>query len=297
MHKYLKSIGFSNVNKRADLHKLMIDVIEHADEKITAANYGDGVFTEFIKYYGQEFGVSVCGAMDDDGHFHVDYYYPFLYGKEITSDEPVNIERNSERDSFAGSCDDLRIGVTLIFYLQFPGKYICDNGLKEGELPMEHSITLTGLGKEGVILLPIEKDKEAVMVEKEQSKKKTDLLAAARDGDEEAMESLTMEDMDTYSMISERIMTDDVFTIVDSFFMPHGIECNQYSILGEIMDFHFSTNNVTGEEICIMTLESNDMQYKICINRKNLLGEPEIGRRFKGIILLQGRIEEKLPFV
>ena len=34
------------------------------------------------------------------------------------------------------------------------------------------------------------------------------------------MESLTMEDMDTYSMISQRIVTDDILTIVDSYFMP-----------------------------------------------------------------------------
>ena len=47
------------------------------------------------------------------------------------------------------------------------------------------------------------------------------------------MEDLTMEDMDTYSMISERIVTDDVLTIVDSYFMPNGIECDQYGILGE----------------------------------------------------------------
>ena len=51
------------------------------------------------------------------------------------------------------------------------------------------------------------------------------------------MEDLTMEDMDMYSMISERIVTDDVLTIVDTCFMPHGIECDQYSVMGEIVDF------------------------------------------------------------
>lgn len=42
-------------------------------------------------------------------------------------------------------------------------------------------------------------------------KNRSNLIAAARDGDEEAMESLTMEDMDTYSMISQRIATEDLF--------------------------------------------------------------------------------------
>ena len=57
-------------------------------------------------------------------------------------------------------------------------------------------------------------------MERELAKNRTNLIAAARNGDEEAMESLTMEDMDTYSMISQRIVTDDILTIVDSYFMP-----------------------------------------------------------------------------
>ena len=299
MHKYLRSVGFSDIKRRKELHLLLLDVIEHYDRKIETDNYSDGKFTEFTKYYGQDFGVSVCGSVDESGQIHVDYYYPFLYGDDTTTMELVTIERHAEKDSFAGSCDDLRIGVTLIFYLQNPGKYISEHGIEEGELKKGTGLCLTALGKEGMILLPLEKDKAAVMGEKEQSKKKSDLLAAARDGDEEAMESLTMEDMDTYSMISERIMTDDVLTIVDSYFMPHGIECDQYNILGEILDYQYCNNVVTDEEICLMTLESNDMQYKICINKKDLLGEPDVGRRFKGVILLQGRIledDEVKPF-
>lgn len=72
-------------------------------------------------------------------------------------------------------------------------------------------MTLTGLAEEGRVLLPAMKDKEAVKVEKEVMKNRSNLIAAARDGDEEAMESLTMEDMDTYSMISQRIATEDLF--------------------------------------------------------------------------------------
>ena len=49
-------------------------------------------------------------------------------------------------------------------------------------------------------------------------------MAAAREGDEEAMESLTLEDIDTYSMISKRIMTEDILSIVDTYFMPYGID-------------------------------------------------------------------------
>ena len=60
------------------------------------------------------------------------------------------------------------------------------------------------------------------------------------------MESLTMDDIDTYAMISQRLTKEDVFSIVDSFFMPSGLECDQYSVMGEIVDFVNFKNILTG---------------------------------------------------
>ena len=51
-----------------------------------------------------------------------------------------------------------------------------------------------------------------------------------------AIESLTLEDMDTYTTISKKIQKEDVFSLVDTYFMPYGVECDQYSILGEITE-------------------------------------------------------------
>lgn len=199
------------------------------------------------------------------------------------------IEKHAEKESFAGACDDLRIGVTLIFYLQNAAEYL-QQRQKDGMFPGGQPLTLSGLAREGKILFPVEKDKEAVKAERELTKNRNHLIAAARNGDEEAMESLTMEDMDTYSMISQRIATDDILSIVDSYFMPYGIECDQYSVMGEIVDFMTFKNIITGEEICQITIDCNDMLFDVCINREDLLGELKIGRRFKGIIWLQGQL-------
>ena len=116
------------------------------------------------------------------------------------------------------------------------------------------------------------------------------LIAAARNGDEDAIESLTLEDMDMYSMISRRIMYEDVLSIVDTYFMPYGVECDQYSIMGEILNYQLVENSITNEEIYILTLDCNELTFDICINKEDLVGEPERGRRFRGTIWLQGRI-------
>lgn len=289
MHSYLRAVGFSEIKKRRQIEEIIQDVIETYDEKNVVEDYEDGIFAEFSKNYGCDCGITVCGQYDENNEFHVEYYFPFFRGTGITTDENVVIERHTAQQSFAGACDDLRIGVTLIFYLQNAAEYMLEN--QKGIAPEgRKTLTISGLAKEGMVLLPLQKDKEAARVERELAKNRSNLIAAARNGDEDAMESLTMEDMDTYSMISRRIVREDIFSIVDSYFMPYGIECDQYNVMGEILDFMVFKNILTGEEVYQLTLDSNDVQFDVCINKKDLLGEPQTGRRFKGIIWLQGQL-------
>ena len=77
------------------------------------------------------------------------------------------------------------------------------------------------------------------------------LIAAAREGDEDAIESLTLEDIDTYSMLSRRIVNEDIFSIVDTSFMPYGIESDQYAVLGEILNVSQTTNRITDQKFIL----------------------------------------------
>ena len=47
---------------------------------------------------------------------------------------------------------------------------------------------------------------------------------------------------------------------------------------------------MTLEEIYQMTINCNDLIFDMCINAKDIYGEPMIGRRFKGSIWMQGYI-------
>lgn len=289
MHKFLPAIGFSCIDRRKELEEILQDVVDSYDEKIVTESNREGLFAEFSKNFGCDCGITVCGEYDENNQFHIDYYFPFFRGTGITTQEPLVIEQRASNKSYAGICDDIRIGVTLIFYIQNAGEYL-SNKSRRNILSESLPVSLSGLAYEGKILLPVQKNKEQVRIEQEATQNRNHLIAEARKGDEEAMESLTIDDIDTYSMISKRIETEDIFTIVDSYFMPYGIECDQYNIMGEITDCMDFQNTLTGEEIYHLTVECNDLQFDICINKKDLLGEPEKGRRFKGIIWLQGEI-------
>ena len=39
-----------------------------------------------------------------------------------------------------------------------------------------------------------------------------------------------------------------------------------------------------------MMISCNEMMFDLCINKEDLIGEPAIGRRFRGDIWLQGEV-------
>ena len=180
MHSYLRAVGFSKLKNRSEIRELIRDVVKNYDEKTAVEEHPDGVFVEFSKYYGCDCGVTVCGQYDEDNRFHVDYYFPFFRGTGVTTQEQVTVEKHLDKESYAGACDDLRIGITLIFYLQNAAEYLVEH--YKGNLNHQ-PLTLSGLASEGRILFPALKDKEAVKVDKEITKNRSHLIAAARNGD------------------------------------------------------------------------------------------------------------------
>lgn len=153
-------------------------------------------------------------------------------------------------------------------------------------------VSLTALSLGGMILLPSHRKVEPVKAKRAQEEREK-LIQAAKNGDEAAIENLTIEDIDTYNQLSQRILKEDVFTIVDSSFMPCGVECDQYQVVGEILELTEETNHYTKEIVYIMVIECNNLNITVAVNKADLLGEPDIGRRFKGQIWLQGSVAFK----
>lgn len=289
MHKYMRAIGFSNYTDRKKLKELLTDVIMNSDKRSYSLNQDEIMVGEFCKNFASNLGIAVCGEFDEDDRFVYEYYYPYITGNGVSSYEDISVERHASKESYAGVCDDINVGISIIFYLQNIIPYIKAN--VSGKLPIRGtSVTFSGLSLKGTVLMPIKKDEEEIEKIKERTVKRKNLLSEARQGNEEAIETLTLEDMDMYSAISKHISKDDIFSMVDTYFMPYGVECDQYSVLGEIENVKIVTNDVTGEQMYILTICSNELTFDVCINIIDLFGEPKVGRRFKGVVWLQGYI-------
>ena len=117
------------------------------------------------------------------------------------------------------------------------------------------------------------------------------MVAEAKGGAMDALEALVLEDIDNLSNIGARLQKEDVMSIVETSFVPYGMETELYKVLGIIESVDTVINPVLGEKLYILKLLCNDVVFDICINSLNLSGEPLPGRRFRGILWLQGRVE------
>lgn len=285
----MRAIGFSKFNSIKDLQKLITDVIVEGPRRSYTSMDDDTMIATFSREFAPGVGITVVGQFSEDDQFTYDYYYPYIESYVVSTEESISVERHAATESYAGVVEDIHVGVSIIFYVQNMIPYI--NAMRSDMLPVQGTtLSLSALSLGGNVILPLKKTASDLISNRNFEKSRTQLISAARAGDEEAMESLTLNDMDTYTTIAQRIQTEDVFTLVDTYFMPYGVECDQYAILGEIVELEELNNSITGEGLYRMTLLCNDIELDLCVNKEDVYGIPAVGRRYKGTIWLQGRI-------
>lgn len=286
MHKFLRSIGFGGYQKKKEIGKLLDELAQSAVRMKQVEIDQDTKLCEIRAEAAPGMGIVMVGELDEQGNFDREYYYPYMTGTDSSSTADCSVQRHTEKETYAGLLDENRVGISLIFYVA--------NGVEYRERVLRkqpcrvQSVNLTGMSAEGKILLPLKKTQQQIETARVAFRDRNELVEAAKNGDEDAIETLTIEDIDLYSQISRRVMKEDIYSIVDSTFMPSGIECDQYSVLGEIFHVEEKKNRITDELVYDLTLDCNDLIFHVCIAARDLLGEPKAGRRFKGQIWMQG---------
>ena len=287
MHKYMRAIGFSNIKDKKELKEILTDAVMTSSERAYTVLDDSEKVAVMSKSISPSLGINVCGEFDEEGHFVYDYYFPYLRSFVKSIQEEIAVERHSSQVSFAGVCEEVNFGVILIFYLQnFAGYF---EAKKNNTLEKSY-VSLTGLSTVGRIIFPIQKSMLQKRTQRIYSEKRKDLMQEARKGVESAIESLTMQDVGLYNTICKKIMESDIYSLVDTTFIPCGVESDHYAVLGEIINVKKETNMYTNEKIFILTIQCNDIMMDIAINSEDLMGEPSVGRRFKGDIWLQGSV-------
>lgn len=289
MHSYLRAIGFSRYKSRKQLEKIYYETLRKPNRKIITTISIDTSLIQYEKDFGPGIGLTLIGEYDVNGALSIEHYYPYIKGQTFSTYEGITIEKQADKESYAGVCEDYRLGMTLIFYLQNIADYAKSKWLNYSNRQFSN-VKLAALSINATILLGVYRDKIQKRFDAEQKDFRNHLLAAAKDGDTEAIENLTLDEMDIYTSISGRVRKEDIFSIVDTSFMPCGVECDHYMVLGNIIKVEKLKNEYTDETVYNLLVEANDVTLNIGINEIDLQGEPLEGRRFHGEVWLQGYV-------
>ena len=288
MHSFLPAIGFSSINNRQQLEPVYRQILQSPTKKIITTISSDTNLVQISKNFGDNFGISLVGEMSSSGALSIEYYFPYVNSKLTTNHLNIYAEKYTDKNAYAGVSSNYNLGMTLIFFITNVADYEKSKWLNKSNKNISKTY-FSGLSNNGTIILDINKSNDNDTT-KTLNHKRNKLIEAAKKGDPAAIESLTLEDMDTYNLIGKRTHSEDILSIVESSFMPVGIETDHYAIIGNITACRETTNSFTNENVYILDIECNDLSFTIAINKKNLLGEPAPGRRFKGDIWLQGHI-------
>ena len=289
MHHFLPAIGLKRINSRKKLSDFLMDVETSFTHHELIAAEEEIDFCEFSKEFAPGIGIATFGELDMEEYFERQYYFPYFIGTGITSYGDIVVEKRIDRDAYIGICDDVKVGINLYFHLQNTVEYLKEIRIFDASIT-HTSITLSALCNAGIVILPLMKNKIQKKKQKQETKNRQLLVSAARTGNQQAIESLTLDNIDIYSKVSQRLITEDIFSVVDTYIMPNGIECDTYSILGTILELNTVENEYSGEELYIMKMEVNDLKFDVCVPVTHVIGEPQVGRRFKGDVWLQGRV-------
>lgn len=288
MHNFLKTIGFSNLRTRQETEQLL-NFAAKTSEKCLQTKLENGVtFAEIYMDVAEGIGIALRGDVDTNGIFRMEHYFPYFIGKTISMEESVFFSKKVDSEAYTGMSEDRRVGVSMIFFLQNAVDFLV-NGKQDSE--ETRVVSLAALASSGKVLLPTVSMQTASVKEAVNSSGRAELMEAAKKGDKEAIETLTIDDIDLYEKITRRLKNEDIFSIVETSFVPYGSESDNYTVLGIIDSVEAVTNKITGEKLYVMDIRCNDIPFPVCINASDLLGEPKPGRRFRGNVWMQGHVD------
>lgn len=290
MHTYLSAIGFKNITNITQENLLLDSVINKPTHKKLVENPYDSehVYAELSLEFMSGIGLKVIGQYDGNNQFHMESYYPYAYGRFISVSEECYIAKKLDNTEYSGLCEDYRVGVSLIFHYIDTVEQI---GKPEGNRSSgKRDIKLSALSTNGVVLLPT-LHSNRVIDGTDEGMVNLQMVAEAKNGNSEAIERLTMEELDIFTQIDKRIENEDLLSIVETSLIPYGMDSEVYKILGVILEVEYLVNPILNEKLARLKLRCNGIIFDVVINCMDLQGEPEVGRRFRGIIWLQGVAE------
>lgn len=285
---YISALGFSAYNTKEKAEKLVTEIIESPNTRYISNYKTDEIKVEYYREYGTEFGLIVRGALSSTEELTVYSLVPYAIGSHITDTHEIDVVKGDKKDIYNAYCEESKSGTPVSFFLQNVIDYL---EIEDQEDVYIEGVRLVAFSVEGTVILPIDKDETDIILEEEEDVFREELLEKARQGDEEAMQILEEEALESSEILQERLKDEDLLSILEGFFVPLGEQEDIYSLLGTIIEVTETTNRMTSEKIYILGIKCMSLVLDVYINSKDIVGVPSVGMRFKGTSWVHGLIE------
>ncbi len=299
-------IGFSDFDELTDdvIHYFLSNRTLQEKRKV-----GDKTEVEVFCENNENSGMIMRGHVNEStGKAKMNFFLPVHINKDVSLEGYVGVRKETVREAkrkgfYLGSVYCPQSGKDVVFALQ---NLII--GLRNDEYKKEkiYSVHLSGMASEGKILLPATVNQNvntriAVVASKSGLDKPEYGLVPPKNplkglSDYDYIQNRGKKNKREFD---ERIKGETVYSVVDT--MLNALFCESdtymqediYMVVGNITKKTKQINKITGEEIYILKVlcTEYDVNIDICINSKALLGEPDIGRRFAGKVMMQGWID------
>ena len=298
MHRFIKAAGFPDFTGETGMFDFLEKEVIKPENLQNELNIEPGcVIREYCLMTNRAVGICAATLVASGRLPRLIYYYPFLETEEESSSAECILERHTETDTYSGIIDDLAPGISLIFHMTNSLEY--RSLLTRGEDPLKayRGTYLSAFANEGKVLLPVVHDTYGVMdgngvmggngvMVGNNAMNGTAAFGGSGIGESSSIEEEAAIEEELY----ERIQTEDLYTVVDQTFIPWGVDCDQYSIVGEITGVEEAINAYTGVSLWFLKVTCNNVKFRLCMRKNDLLGEPLTGRRIKCGIWLHGRV-------
>lgn len=289
MESPIKAIGFSALGEQYSVEDLVSEILDNPTSQAAIKADSERIIAEYTKEIADNTYLMVRVTVDKDlkeSKIEVESCEPYVVSANNIDVVDVDVESLEDEVTYYGICEDVNTGMQIIFWLQNLVEYL--GAIKSKKTCKQ--INVVALAVEGTIILPVEKDEDDAMIEREEREKIKNILQLMKEGDEEARQQLEEEEKALDKQLKQRLKEEDFLTIMSGYFIPTTLEDATYAVLGEIRKMDKRKNTKTQEDMYVFTLSVNDMPLEVVINSKDLVGMPTIGMRFMGTCWIQGKV-------
>lgn len=292
MSSSMKAIGFSSLKNKQSWDDLVADVLNAPSRTFMRKYEDDKVVIEYYKEYGERLYLLVRVALDENvtekPGVYIEECEPYVEAEYSLDVIDLEVEDTDDDFIYYVVCEDAGTGMQIVFWLQNVIEYL--DYQEEDEVDY-NGIKIVGIGSEGTIILPIEKNEGDNEYENNEREYLRTMLQRAKNGDEEAIDILEKEEQQLDEQLKERLRQEDFLTVMDGYFLPATPIEATYAVLGTIKKLKERKNNKTKEKMYWMHLDVNGMPLEVIINKDDLVGKPSVGMRFMGTCWIQGTID------